>query len=135
MNSNSDSRPAIFLVEVDDDTRPVIKANLQRGGYRVILAFDEEDATERAAGAGFHADLILIDSDGQPNEVLDAARRIRASAGLRAETPIVVISSVYPKELEGKDVAVTETEYIAYLDEPHQLRNLLHRVLPARAVA
>src|SRR5918993_4260291 len=42
----------IFLVEEDEDTRILLKMNLERDGYRVLLALDEGDARDRVAGGG-----------------------------------------------------------------------------------
>jgi DNA-binding response OmpR family regulator len=32
------------MIELDDDTRPLLKQNLRNQGYRVIEALQEEDA-------------------------------------------------------------------------------------------
>ena len=129
MNRGNEQQPIIFLIEVDDETRAVMRANLNRDGYRVLLALDEEDALARACCASCVADLILIDLDALPDAVLDTARRIRAQAGWPDPTPIIVISSVYPQELVGRDVPISATEYVTYLDGPQQLRGLLRHLL------
>jgi DNA-binding response OmpR family regulator len=123
----------ILFVEVDDDTRPIIKANLQASGYRVAVALDEEDALERTKGGRLRPDLILIDLNAPPHEVLDVARHIRRQAELSDATPIIVISCEYPTESVGKDVAVTATEYITYLGEENPLRELIGRLLRTKA--
>jgi len=123
----------ILFVEADDETRPIIKANLQAGGYRVVVALDKEDALERTQGGRLRPDLILIDLDAPPHEVLDVARHIRRQAELSNATPIIVISCEYPPELVGKDVPVNATEYIAYLDEENPLRELIGRLLRTKA--
>jgi CheY-like chemotaxis protein len=126
-------RQTILFVEVDDDTRNVIKANLQKGGYRVVAALDEEDARERVSGGRLRPDLILIDLDAPPYEVLDIARDIRRQAELPEQTPVVVISCEFPPELVGRDVPVSATEYITYMDEENPLSELLRRLLKAKA--
>lgn len=50
MCNDNGNRPCIFLVEEDDDTRPLLKMNLTRYGYRVTMALDEEDALQRLRG-------------------------------------------------------------------------------------
>lgn len=125
----------ILFIEVDDDTRRVIKANLLAEDHRVVVALDEDDAFERTKGGRFHPDLILIDLDRPPLEVLDAARRIRRESELANETPIVVISCEYPPDLDGKDVAVSGTEYISYMAEENPLRDLVGRLLKIGPVA
>ena len=123
----------ILFIEVDDDTRSVIRANLLRDGYRVLAALDEEDARERTSGGRLRPDLILIDLDAPPYEVLDIARDIRRQAELPDETPIVVISCEYPPGLTGKDVPVSATDYITYMDEENPLAGLLSRLLKTKA--
>jgi DNA-binding response OmpR family regulator len=129
----NDNQPTIFLIEADDDARPILRENLRRDGYHVSVALDEEDALERVSGGHLHADLILINLDGPPQEVLSTARRIRQHAELDGTTPIIVLAAEYPKELEGKDILVGEQEYVTYLEEPDQLQHLLARLLPRRA--
>ena len=124
----------ILFIEVDDDTRSIIRANLQAGGHRVAVALDEEDARERTRGGRLRPDLILIDLDSPPREVLEVARGICRQAELSNETPIIVISCEYPSELVGKDVSVTATEYIAYLDEENPLGELVGRLLETKAI-
>ena len=127
---SSDLRPSIFFIETDDDTRDILRRNLKQYGYHLIMALDEEDALERVSDGHFHADLIIANFEEPSARVLDSARRICAAAGLAAATPIVVISSEYPAELSGQDVAVSATEYVTYLDAPFQLQRLLHSLLP-----
>lgn len=124
----------ILLIEVDGDTRSLIRASLQAGGHRVAVALDEEDALERTRGGRLCPDLILIDLDSPPREVLEVARRIRRQSELSREMPIIVISCEYPPELVGKDVPVTATEYIAYLDEENPLGELVGRLLETKAL-
>lgn len=124
----------ILFIEVDDDTRPIIKASLQAGGHRVAVALDEEDALERTRGGRLRPDLILIDLDAPPRQVLEVARGIRRQSELSHETPIIFISCEYLPELVGKDVAVTATEYIAYLDEENSLGELVGRLLKTKAI-
>jgi CheY-like chemotaxis protein len=123
----------ILFVEADDETRSVIKASLRRDGYRVVAALDEEDARERTNGGRLRPDLILIDLDAPPYEVLDVARNIRRQAELPEQTPIVVISCEYPPELVGRDMPVSATDYITYMDEENPLAGLLRRLLKTKA--
>ena len=126
-------KQTILFIEIDDETRNVIKANLQRDGYHVVAALDEEDARERASGGRLHPDLILIDLDAPPLEVLDVARDIRRQAELPEQTPIAVISCEFPPELDGKDVAVSATEYVSYMNGDNPLCELLRRLLKTKA--
>jgi CheY-like chemotaxis protein len=125
-----DKRKTIFLIEEDDETRPLLKENLQRDGYKVMLALDEEDALQRATDGAALADLILINLVGQPPlETLAAGRRIREHGKYDGITPLVVIADDYGDELEGRNVNVSANEWITYLGDPEQLGKLLARLL------
>lgn len=122
------NQPTIFLVEEDDDTRPVLKSNLLRYGYRVIIALDEADAIERITG-GVEADLILVDTVGVSIEdALNVGRRIRQVAKHNGHTPLVVMAEKYGVDLEGTDVNVGGNDWITYLEDTDQLKNLLTRL-------
>jgi DNA-binding response OmpR family regulator len=136
MTDQSQDRPCIFLIEEDDDTRPVLKQNLQRHGYRVLVALDEEDALERAGGAVARADMVLVNLVGKSAEVcLAVGRHVRERAKYDGHTPLVVMPEKYSKSVEGTDVNVENNDWILYLgEEPDQLKNLLHRLLPTEPV-
>jgi len=131
MSNEPGSQPTIFLVEEDDDTRPVLRRNLQNYGYRVLLALDEEDALERvgARDAIARADLFLINLVGKtPAEVLQIGRRIREHGKYNGHTPLVVIAEKYGADLEGTNANVDNNDWVTYLEEPDQLKNLLRRL-------
>jgi DNA-binding response OmpR family regulator len=129
MSQEERTHGTIFLVEEDDDTRQILKRNLKTYGYRVMLAVDEEDALERASDGIMHADLLLIDLLGRtPDEVLLVGRRIREEAKYDGRTPLVVIAEKYGVDLEGTDVNVAGNDWVTYLEDPGQLRSLLHRL-------
>ncbi len=122
-----------MLVEEDDDIRRVLKQNLTHYGYRVSVAIDEEDALARLNNGGLKADLMLIDLVGKStDEVLDVGRRIRRHARYDGRTPLVVMAEKYGADVGGTDVRVGENEWITYLEEPHQLKNLLARLVNRR---
>lgn len=125
MSQEPGYRPTIFLVEADDDTRPVLKSNLQRYGYHVIVALDEEDALERMSG-GLRADLILMDVVRMsPEDALNIGQRIRRSAKHNGHTPLVLMAEKYGADLEGTNVNLRDNDWITYLEQPDQLKNLL----------
>ena len=130
MSSSGNQRRTIFLIEEDDKTRPLLKVNLQRDGYRVIVALDEEDALERVTTGQIPADLLLVNLVNKSlEEALEAGRRVRKHARYDGHTPLVVIAEKYGPELEGTDVCVSGNDWITYLEEHDQLENLLHRLL------
>jgi DNA-binding response OmpR family regulator len=60
MNEKKDAPPTILMIELDDDTRPLLKQNLRNQGYRVIEALQEEDAIAVARGLRDRPELILL---------------------------------------------------------------------------
>jgi DNA-binding response OmpR family regulator len=136
MSAEVKKRPTIFLVEEDDDTRPILKHNLREQGYHVSIALDEEDARERVQGGLNHYALLLVNVVGvQPEEALESARRIHRQAQRDSKTPIVVIAERYGKEMEGKDVEVGENEYVTYPEDGDQLHGLLARLVPPESIS
>jgi CheY-like chemotaxis protein len=123
----------ILLVEPDDDVRPILRENLNNWGYEVILALDGADAIQRMKGRNELIDLILLNQTGQSiNSVIDMGKQIRQSADFLSRVPIVVIAEQYGVELEGQNIQVGEDEYVTYLEDGQQLKNLLYRVCPIR---
>jgi DNA-binding response OmpR family regulator len=128
MNTLGGHQATIFLVEEDDDARPLLKRNLEADGFRVLMALDEEDARDRLAGGRLRADLMLVNLVGvQPDEALQAGRRIRQDAEL--DVPLVVMAEEYGADMEGKDVNAGGDDWITYLEEHDQLTGLLSRLL------
>ncbi|HEX8180885.1 MAG TPA: response regulator [Pyrinomonadaceae bacterium] len=129
MNTEQE-QATIFLVEEDDETRPFLKQNLQRDGYRIAIALDEEDALERISGGHVRADLVLINLVGKsPEDMLSVGRRIREHAKYDGHTPLVVLAEKYGADVEGTDVNVGGNDWITYLADHDQLKNLLARLL------
>ena len=129
MNEKKDVPPTILLIELDDDTRPLLKQNLRACGSRVVVALEEEDAIALARGVRDRPDLILINQVELPiDEFINMGQHIRQGAELPSRTPIVVMAEQYGEDMEGKDVQVSESEYVTYLEDGEQLMNLLHRL-------
>jgi CheY-like chemotaxis protein len=121
----------ILLVEPDDTVRPILKDNLCRWGYRVILALDEADALHRIGNGGEPFDLILINQFEQSlDQTIEMGQRLRQGSDLFSSVPIVIMAERYGVELEGQDQQVGDQEYVTYLEDGQQLRNLLCRLCP-----
>jgi DNA-binding response OmpR family regulator len=131
MSQKTDAPPTILMIELDDDTRPILKDNLHRRGYHVIVALEEDDAVALARGVRDRPNLILINQVDLPiDDVFNMGRHIRQGAELPSRTPIVVMAERYGEDMEGKNVKVGESEYLTYLEDGEQLMNLLHRLCP-----
>ncbi|MBV9960366.1 MAG: hypothetical protein JO360_18210 [Acidobacteria bacterium] len=130
MNTGQGAQAIIFLIEEDDETRPLLKENLHRYGYRVIIAIDEEDALERVKGGHLQTDLLLINLvDKSPEETLRVGRRVREQANNDGHIPLVVMAEKYGDELEGTNLNVSGDDWITYLEDAEQLERLLARLL------
>ncbi|HEY9403633.1 MAG TPA: hypothetical protein VIQ24_13295 [Pyrinomonadaceae bacterium] len=73
--------------------------------------------------------MILINLIGKPtDEVLRVGRRIREHAGCDGHTPLVVMAEKYGADVEGTDMKVGDNDWITYLEDHGQLKNLLARL-------
>ena len=130
MTEGIQERATIFLVEEDDDTRPLLKANLKRDGYNVLVSVDEEDALSRVREGGARAHLILVNLIGKtPEEALEVGRRIREYGKYDGLTPLVIMAEKYGEDLEGTDAQVGENDWVTYPEDGEQLHSLLARLL------
>ncbi|MDZ8240617.1 MAG: hypothetical protein RMZ69_26275 [Nostoc sp. ChiQUE01a] len=121
----------ILLVEPDDTVRPILTDNLRRWGYNVIVVLDAADAIQRTRGGGEPFDLILLNQFKQAiDKFVGIGRDIRQQAELSSRIPIVIMAEGYGVELEGQDIQLGESEYVTYLEDGQQLRNLLHKLCP-----
>ena len=117
-------QPTIFLLEDDDDTRPIFKELLIKKGYKVILAVDQNDALQRANDGLVKSDLILVNLVGKSEEeALIFGRRLRQNG--KPNTPLIIIAAKYSEELEGTIAQVGENEYVVYLGTGEEFLDLL----------
>lgn len=121
----------ILLVEPDDTVRPILKDNLRRWGYQVIVTLDEADALQRIRTGSEPFDLILINQFEQSlDQAITMGQRLRQGSDPFSSVPIVIMAERYGVELEGQDQQVGDKEYVTYLEDGQQLRNLLYRLCP-----
>jgi DNA-binding response OmpR family regulator len=119
----------ILLIEEDDDARPIIRHNLRRAGFDVLVAVDEQTALDWLAVGCGRADLVLVNLVGKTtDEALAAGRRVRQQNALDGSTPVVVIAEKYGDGLEGKDVNAGDGEWVTYMEDSTQLHELLARL-------
>ena len=120
----------ILLIEEDDDARPVIRYNLRRAGFDVLVAVDEQTALDWLEAGRARADLILVNLvDKTTEEAFAAGRRVRRHTSLDGATPVVVIAEKYGNGLEGTDVPAGEGEWVTYMEDTTQLHELLARLI------
>jgi DNA-binding response OmpR family regulator len=117
----------ILVVEGAEETRDGIQRLLERDGYLVDPARNEQDAVAKA----LHRPpaLILVSPGGAPAEVIAMAGRIRNQARLGDKVPIVnfCVASL----AEGEERGMGDNIYLTRPDNFNQLRALLYRLLPA----
>lgn len=129
VHPNDDQPLTILLLETDDDTRPLLKHNLENIGYQVLIALDRNDALQRAIYSP-SIDLILINQVNTPlEEILMSGQNLRTEARLSISTPVVILAENYTTLLEGQNIQVTEYDYVAYLEDAQQLFDLLENLL------
>ena len=125
MDKKNDTNPIILVVEDIRETREGIEKLLLVDGYRLALAIDEQDGIESARRQ--RPDLILVSLAGIPREVILSARRIRESAAIGEDVPVVVFC--VDEIAQGDEVAIGENVHVTRPDNFNQLRSLLARLL------
>ncbi len=84
------ANPTILLVEDDEDTRYMMRLELEQRGYRVIEAEDGEKGVKMALSEP--ADIILMDLSLPGIDGLEATKRIRNDHDMR-QVPIVAVTA------------------------------------------
>lgn len=125
MDKKNDTKPIILVVEDVQETREGIEKLLLVDGYCIALSRDEQDGIESARRQ--RPDLILVSLAGSPREVILSARRVRESAGIGADVPVVVFC--IDEIAEGDEVAIGDNVHVTRPDNFNQLRTLLARLL------
>ena len=131
MNKEDGKTRIILVVEDVHETRDGIEKLLKADGYRVMVARDELDAIESAAR--LCPDLILVSLAGLPREVIVIARRIRETAALGEDVPVVVFC--VDEIAEGDEVAIGKNVHVSRPDNFNQLRSLLARLVQKITIA
>ena len=112
-------KTTLLVIEDDPDIVELLRYNLEREGYRVLVANDGEHGL--ADAARHQPDLILLDLM-LPG--LEVCRRLRVHDGTRA-TPVLVLTA---KSEEADVVIGLEMGADDYLTKPFSPRELLARV-------
>lgn len=125
MDKKNNTNRIILVVEDVQETGEGIERLLIADGYRIALARDEQDGIESARRQ--RPDLILVSLAGLPREVIVSARRIRESAAIGEDVPVVVFC--VDEIAQGDEVAIGENVHVTRPDNFNQLRSLLARLL------
>jgi two-component system cell cycle response regulator DivK len=90
MSETTPANLTVLLVEDDEDTRYLIRLEMERRGYRVIEADDGEKAIVLAQQE--HPDVILMDLSLPRMDGLEATKQIREVDRLRT-VPIIAVTA------------------------------------------
>lgn len=107
---------------VVDDEKPIsdiIKFNLEKEGFKVVVAYDGEEALEKVEEE--QPDLIVLDLMLPKVDGLEVARRVRA----KHTTPIIMVTA---KDSELDKVLGLELGADDYVTKPFSNRELVARV-------
>ena len=110
------------LILIVDDEKPIVeilKVNLVKSGYRVIEAYDGEEALKKAEEQ--NPDLILLDVMLPKKDGFAVCRKIRETSSV----PIIMLTA---REEEVDKVLGLELGADDYITKPFSLRELLARV-------
>lgn len=106
------ANPTILLVEDDEDTRYVMRLELEQRGYRVIEAEDGEKGVELARRES--ADIILMDLSLPGIDGLEATKQIRNDGRMR-RVPIVAVTAHQETDFR---LGAKESGFDAYVTKP-----------------
>lgn len=114
--------PVILIVEDEGAIQDLLSINLQRGGYRVLVA----DSAERALALVQQAlpDLVLLDWMLPGLSGIDLVRRWRADNRTRT-LPIIMLTARGEEEAKLKGL---ETGADDYITKPFSIRELEARI-------
>lgn len=122
LNPMSTRKTTLLVIEDDPDIVELLRYNLEREGYRVLVATDGERGL--ADAAKHQPELVLLDLMLPGLDGLEVCRRLRAQEGTR-DTPVLMLTA---KSEEADVVIGLEMGADDYLAKPFSPRELLARV-------
>ncbi len=109
----------ILVVDDEQNIVDILKSNLEREGYEVLVAFDGEDAVEMCKTKS--PDLVLLDCMMPGMDGFDVCKTIRRNSNV----PIVMLTA---KSEELDKVLGLELGADDYITKPFSVREVLARV-------
>ena len=127
-NSHETAGPLkVLVVEDFEDTRALMRLELERRGFRVVEAADGEKGVELAAGE--RPDIILMEIGLPHIDGIEATRRIRADHTMR-DVLIVALTAHHETEYRAQALAAGCDAYLTKPVDFDWLIDLLGRLLP-----
>ena len=111
--------PKILVVEDEKSISDILKMNLEKNKFKVITAYDGEEAVEKALSDS--PDLILLDVMLPKMDGFSVCKKIRETMS----TPIIMLTA---REEEVDKVVGLELGADDYMTKPFSLRELMARV-------
>ncbi len=111
--------PKILVVEDEKSISDILKINLEKNKFKVITAYDGEEAVEKALSDS--PDLILLDVMLPKMDGFSVCKKIRETMS----TPIIMLTA---REEEVDKVVGLELGADDYMTKPFSLRELMARV-------
>ncbi|HYE15598.1 MAG TPA: response regulator [Pyrinomonadaceae bacterium] len=125
MESKSDARPVVLVVEDFEDNRFMMRRLLEMSGYEVVEAVNGRQAIEMAES--LRPDIILMDLSLPMLDGLTATRQIRQREGL-GKVPIVAVSAHDSADFHAEALAAGCNEYVTKPIDFDQLVQLLNQL-------
>ncbi|MDQ1522632.1 MAG: two-component system, cell cycle response regulator DivK [Pyrinomonadaceae bacterium] len=127
-NSHEPAAPLkVLVVEDFEDTRFLMRLELEKRGFRVVEATDGEQGVEYAASE--RPDIILMDIGLPQIDGIEATRRIRADSSMR-DVLIVALTAHHETEYRAQALAAGCDAYLTKPVDFDWLIDLLGRLLP-----
>jgi two-component system alkaline phosphatase synthesis response regulator PhoP len=122
MNDVASTRPAVLLVDDEEDLLEMLAYPLEREGFRVLTARDGVEGLRVASAE--QPDLVVLDVMMPRLDGMEVTRRMREDARLRL-TPILMLTARTAEgdEIEGLDAGADD-----YLIKPVSARLFVTRV-------
>ena len=126
LDTPSDGKRTILIVDDFDDTRLLLRTWLQKKGFRVVEA--ENGIRAVAAAESVRPDLIIMDVEMPELDGLAATRKIRELKGFEA-IPIVAVSAYGADQYRDHALAAGCNEYVSTPFEPDELERLIRGLI------
>lgn len=109
----------VLLVEDDQDTAQILQLYLAQEGYRLVVAFDQEEALKHSQE--LHPDLVILDLMTQGVKGPEICQCLRQQSWV----PIIILASQLP---EDRRLIVQNLNAAAYISKPFSPREVVNRV-------
>ena len=126
MNDKTPANLTILLVEDDEDTRYLMRLELERRGYRLIEAEDGEKAVALARQE--HPDIILMDISLPRMDGLEATKLIRNHDRAHA-IPVVAVTAHQESDFREEAKASGFDAYVTKPIDFYWLSELMVRLI------